>query len=263
MEIPTSIPTIGSPHVQELLEILKAHNIPSREDLLAVLGELGKMGDQLTAAVKELTAMRLELAKAKERNHPAKNIMQAAADAVQRRVSSLRYILSQCKRQIISGCRAATAAFREGGIDALADIVKFFRIKPLLETLRDGLARSITADDRAISKIEAASVEYHEVGRHLKNMGRAMRGKDAIQEAKPVGKIAKAFTAPYRAERSCLVTMKRTAEAAIDCISRLENRAAQRISVKEIIQAHRKQTAAEKKAIPAPAHKRSADVERA
>jgi hypothetical protein len=116
-------------------------------------------------------------------------------------------------------------AFKEKGITALNNVSQFFNIKPSLENLCNELNKGIQQDDKTITKIEAASTEYHQAGRHLKNIGRAIIGKELIQEANPNGKLAKALTAPYRAERKCLSAIKNCAEKAISTISRLEERA--------------------------------------
>lgn len=150
--------------------------------------------------------------------------------------------------------------FKEKGITALDNIARFFKVKPLLENMRDTLDQSIRQDDKAIAKIEAISTEYHEAGRHLKNIGRALLGKEAAQEAKPPGKLAAAIAAPYRAERSCLSAMKKSVEAAIGNFARLEDRA--KPSIQKTIQTHNEKIAAAQKSAPAPERPRPANAER-
>lgn len=178
--------------------------------MLAVLNQVATMEKQLDAAVKELAAMRQELKTAQEQNHPVKHALQKTVIAMQGQVLDLRDKLAELKQHVVDGCKNAVAAFRENGISALDNVARFFKIKPLLETMRDSLNESIKWDDKAISKIETISAEYHQAGRHLKNIGRAMLGKEAIQEAKPPGMLTKTILAPYRAERSCLSAMKKT-----------------------------------------------------
>ena len=143
------------------------------------------MEKQLDAAVKELAAMRQELKTAQEQNHPVRNTLQKAVITMQGQVLDLRDKLAELKQNVIDGCKSAVAAFKEQGITALDNVARFFKIKPVLETMRDSLDKSIKFDDKAIAKIEAISAEYHQAGRHLKNIGRAIRGKEAIQEVRP------------------------------------------------------------------------------
>ena len=233
-------PIMQNQHVKELLAILNKNNSPTRNDLLTVLGQIAAMERQLDAAVRELAAMRSELAQARAQNHPTKDVMQKTVTAAQNRVSYLREKLGALKESVINGCKSALSAIKEGGISALDNIARFFNVKPMLENMREGLARGIREDDKAIAKIKAISQNYHEAGKHIKNIGRAILGKEAIKEAKPVGKVAKAFIAPCRADRACLCAIKKNVEAAIGGLTRLEDRAAEcRPTVKDTMQDYR------------------------
>jgi len=248
----SAAPLAENEHVKELLAILRENNSPSTKDFLAVLQQVGAMEKQLDAAVKELAAMRRELQEAQEQNHPVKTAMQKAVIAMQGQVLDLRDKLAELKQNVIDGCKSAVAAFKEKGISALDNITRFFKVKPLLENMRDTLNDSIKHDDKAIARIEAVSAEYHEAGRHVGNIGRAMMGKEAVQDVKPVGKLAKALEAPFRAERSCFVSMKKSVEAAIGSLARLEERAAERKpSIKQAMQTFNEQIAQAKKDAPA------------
>ena len=137
------------------------------------------MKRQLDVAIGELAAMCHELSEAQ--NHPIKNAMQKTLVVMQSQVLDMHDKLSELEQGIVDGCKNAVAAFKEQGISALDNIARFFKVRPMLEAIRSGLDGSIQYDNRAIAKIEAISAEYHEAGRHLKNMGRAMLGKEAVQ----------------------------------------------------------------------------------
>ena len=196
-----TMPVMDNRHIKELLAIMKNNHVPSRKDLLDVLGQVSAMEKQLAAAVGELQAMRLELAEAEKRNHPIKNTLQKAVIAMQSQVLEMRDKLAALKQNVIDGCKNAVEAFKEKGISALDNIAHFFKIKPMLESIRGGLDKNIQLDNKLIANIEAVSMEYHQAGRHLKNMGRAVVGKEAITDAKPPGMVAKAVSVPFRAGR--------------------------------------------------------------
>ncbi len=256
-------PIMENEHVKELLAILKEQKAPSTKDFLGVLNQVGAMEKQLDAAVTELAAMRQELKEAQEQNHPVKTALQKAVIAMQGQVLDLRDKLSELKQSVIEGCKNAVTAFKENGITALDNVIRFFKIKSMLENMRDNLTKNIQYDDKTIAKIEAISTEYHEAGRHVKNMGRVMLGKEAVQEAKPPGKLAMVISAPFRAERSCFAAMKKSAEKAIDTMTGLEERAAEKKpSIREAIETHKKQAEQEKKDAPIPERPRPANAER-
>ena len=85
---------------------------------------------------------------------------------------------------------------------------------------------SIKLDDRAIAKIEAFSKEYRSTGLHIKNMARVIAGKPRINAAKDSGKLAKAISAPYRAERAILTKLMGAVAAAAVRLERLEEKTA-------------------------------------
>lgn len=259
----TAEPIMDNEHVKELLAVLREHNSPSAKDFLAVLNQVGAMEKQLDAAVKELAAMRQELRTAQEQNHPVKTALQKAVIVTQGQVLDLRERLTQLKQNIIDSCKNAVAAFKEKGISALDNVARFFKVRPILETMRDILTKDIQYDDKAIAKIEAISTEYHQAGRHLKNMGRAMLGREALQEAKQPGKLAAVISAPFRAERSCFAAMKRSVDKAIGAMSRLEERAVEKKpSIRETLATHNEKITQAKKDAPTAERPRLANVER-
>ncbi|MCL2666048.1 MAG: hypothetical protein FWE82_10580 [Defluviitaleaceae bacterium] len=247
----TTAPIVENEAVIELLGILKANQSPSLNDFNAILGHIIGMEMQLDAAVKELAAMRLDLAEAEKHNHPIKNAMQKAVIVMQAQVLDLREKLGELKAAFIDGCKNAVAAFKEKGITALDNIMRFFKIKPILEAIHTGANKSAQAADRAVANIEAASKRYHEAEMHIKNAGRALSGKEAVQEPKPPGVIAKVFSAPFRATRFCFAGIRNNAVAAVGKLKRLEERAAEKkTSIYKDMEKHNEQIAREERKTP-------------
>lgn len=259
----TAEPILENEHVKELLAILRDNNSSSTKDFLAVLNQVGAMEKQLDAAVQELAAMRQELRTAQEQNHPVKSALQKAVIVMQGQVLDLRERLAELKQNVIDGCRNAVAAFKETGISALDNVARFFKVRPILEAMRDMLTENIQYDDKAIAKIEAISTEYHQAGRHLKNMGRTMLGRETVQEVKQTGKLAAVISAPFRAERSCFAAMKQSADKALGAISRLEERATEKKpSIREALATHNEKIAQAQKDAPTTERPRPVDAER-
>jgi len=220
-------PIMENENVVELLSILRDNN-RSDKALLAVLGQVTAMEKQLAAAVRELAAMRRDLAEAEKRNHPIKNALQKAVIAMQAQVIEMRNKLAQLKQSVIDGCKNAVQAFKDKGITALDNITRFFKIRPMLESIQNTADRAAQSADKTIANIEAISAQYHEAGKHLKNAGRALSGKEIIQEAKPNGKVSKTFSAPFRAVRACFAGIRNHAVVAVSKLKQLEEQAATR-----------------------------------
>jgi len=215
-------PLTENEYVKELLALMEANHLSGRQDLSAVIGQVAAMEDHLSAMTQELAAMRRELAEAQKQNHPVKNALQKAVTTMRGQVAELREKLAELKQGVIDGCKHALAAVKEKGLSALRNIAEFFNIRPGLEAMRERLDGYIKQDEAMIAKIEAVSGEYHEAGRHFVNMGRAITGKEPLQEAKPVGKLARAVEVPVKADRAGLRAMRRCVNAAIGGLTRLE-----------------------------------------
>lgn len=154
--------------MKELLALLKENQSPAGKELLEAIGHVSEMEKQLASAVDELKAMRQELQGLQEQNHPLKAALQKSVKALEANVATLRERLAELKGAVIEGCKNTLAAVKERGIGALDSAARFFHVKPGLESLRNTINDGIKADEKAISRIEAVSAEYHEAGRHLK-----------------------------------------------------------------------------------------------
>ncbi|NCB53081.1 MAG: hypothetical protein EOM54_14585 [Clostridia bacterium] len=245
-----AVPLLENEYVKELLTIMEANDAPGRRDLLAVLTQVGAMERQLNAAVTELTALRRELNAAREQAHPMKTALKNTGAALEKNVADLRDKLSTVKQNAIDGCKNAVDTFKEKGISALDNIARFFKVRPMLEAMRGELSNGIRADRAAMVKIKAMSTEYHEAGRHIKNMGRTLMGKESVSDAKPLGKLAKSLEVPFKAELSCLSAMKRSVETALSRLTALERAAERKPSVQKTIRTLHEQIAQKQESVP-------------
>lgn len=245
-----AVPLLENEYVKELLAIMEANDTPGRRDLLAVLAQVGAMESQLNAAVTELTALRRELNAAREQAHPMKTALKNTGAALEKNVADLRDKLSTVKQNAIDGCKNAVDTFKEKGISALDNIARFFKVRPMLEAMRGELSNGIRADRAAMVKIKAISTEYHEAGRHIKNMGRTLMGKELVSDAKPLGKLAKSLEVPFKAELSCLSAMKRSVETALSRLTALERAAERKPSVQKTIRTLHEQIAQKQESVP-------------
>ena len=111
--------------------------------------------------------------------------------------------------------------------------------------------KSIEASDRPAARIDAFSTEFHEAGRHLKNMGRSIRGREAQSEAKENGKIARAFKGGLKVERAFLSAVEKGAGHSLDSLARLEQAAQRRPSVLKTMK-EQAAKAEKERSVPAP-----------
>ena len=222
-------PIAENEQVKALLALLKENNSAGYEDFAKLIESVTAMESRLSMAVGELEAMREDLQKMQD--HSLKATLQKTSKALEANIASMQQKLSELKGRIIDGCKNILADFKERGTIALSGITRFLHLKPALEAIWQRAETHQQASNRAMAKIDAFVSEYHEAGKHLKNMRLALMGKELAQEAKTSGEIARYVKAPYRASRACMGTVKKSAERAMDALEKLEQTAERRPSV--------------------------------
>lgn len=220
-------------YVKELLTVLKENPSPSSKEFMEMVSHVSELENRLAEAVEELKVMRQELQRVQSRT--LKAVLQRSCKGMETNISSMRQHLAELKAHIVEGCKNTLTALKEQGVSALDGIGRFFRVEPILKKIGKVADKSIQIDSKAIEKIQALSSEYHEAGRHLKNMGRTFLGKDVIEDAKSPGKFAALLAAPYKANKSCMLAAKQNVEKALENLSQLHERVQQRTSVLKAI----------------------------
>ncbi len=244
----TGTPIAENEQVKALLALLKENDSPAYADFAKLIESVTGMEDRLSIAVGELAAMREDLQKMQDRSLKAS--LQKTCKTLEGNIASMQQKLSELKGKIVEGCRHILEDFKERGTIALNGLANFLHLKPALEAIRQGAENHQQVSNRAMERIDAFVSEYHEAGKHLKNMRLALMGKEPVQQAKTGGEIARYVKAPYRA---CMGTIKKNAEKAIAALEGLEQQAQRRPSV---LAAMREQAvkAAPIKNQPAPSH---------
>ena len=246
-----SQPFAENEQVKELLAHLKDNNTPGYEEFAKLIEHVTGLEQRLSEATEELKAVRQEMQGLP--NHSLKAALQKRCKAMEANISAMRHHLSELKDQIINGCRNILADFRERGAVALNGITQFLHVRSVLESIQSAAEKSMQASNRAVARIDAFSTEYHEIGRHLKNMDRAIQGKPAETDAKENGKIARVFKGAFKVEGALISSINRNAEWALNTLARLEQTAERRPSVLEAMREQAAKTEPAKKQ-PASSH---------
>ena len=235
--IETGQPIMKNEQIKELLDLLKENQTPTYIEVTQLISHVSEMERQLSDMLEELKSMRQEMKSAK--NPSLRSTLQKTYKVLGERVAILHQHIFKLKEHIVEESKHILENFKKHGIIVLNGITGFLKVKPILDAVQTAADKGLQTSNRAISKINAFSAEYHETGRHLKNMNRSLRGKPLIPEAKENGKIAGAFTVAIRAERFCITAIQQSVKQALTQLTALEQSAKNRSSV---IQAVRKQT---------------------
>ena len=212
-------------HVKELCGILQENGKDS-SGLAALISHVSGMEDFVVQAESKIASMKEQLDEMKElQDHPVKNALQKAITALETKVAEIKAQIVELKTNIVEGCKNAVAAFKEKGAAALDKLASFFNIKGGLESVKNSTVKAADSCDRACAKIETFSKNYHTAGRALKNMARMIVGKEPIDAVKESGKLAKTVSAPYKAEKACLVGIRKQCDKMINALNNLEKSA--------------------------------------
>lgn len=216
---------LDNQYVKELYSILNNHH-KNTDGLSALLNHVSAMEAFVKHAEDRIAEMKSQLDEIKEiQGHPLKNTLQAAIRSLEKVVAAMKERINSVKASIAEGCKNAVTAFKENGIAALDKLASFFDVKGGLQALRKDIDNAIRIDGRAVEKINAFAKEYHSAGRAVKNMARVLVGKEPLSKEKAAGKLAKAISAPFIAEKTILSAMRRSVNKAITGLENLEARA--------------------------------------
>lgn len=250
----TQIAVTGEPPVMEneqvkaLLLLLEENEPPGWREFAVLISHVSHMERQLSEVMEELQSIRQKVDELQ--NQPQKTALRKAGQALEKNVAVLRQRLSTLKGQIIEGCKNILEDLKIHGAAALNGMAGFLHLKPALEAVQSAAQKSMETCDRTAARIDTFSTEFHEAGRHLKNMGHSIRGVEAQAEVRENGKIAKTLKGCFQAERSFLSAVEKGAGRSLDSLARLEQAARRRPSV---LKAMREQAAKTEKELPVPA----------
>ena len=212
-------------HVKELFDILQT-NGKDISGLAALINHVQGLEGFVTKAENRLIDMKCQLDEMREiQDHSVKNVLQRTIKTLEIKVAELKAQISELKANVIEGCKNAVAAFKEKGISALDKLASFFRVKDGLQAVKNSIVKGVDSCDKAVAKIDTFSKEYHETGKHLKNMVHVLTGKPPIDTAKESGKFAKLASAPYRAQKACMLGIRKHVNKFIAALDKLEEKA--------------------------------------
>jgi archaellum component FlaC len=211
-----AIPLRDNSAIQELMAILKGNNMNKQlNDFSELIGHVDTMENQLNKVLGELNNVRKQLDEIKDKQHPVRTACMKMLNSIQASVKEAQTKLNEVKAAIIDGAKSAVEAFKEKGIAALNSVMNFFKVNKGLNAVRNSVDKSIASAEKSIGKIETMSTEMHSAGSHMRNIGRALIGRETKDDVKENGKIMKVVQSPFRATKATMSGIKKAVSAAI------------------------------------------------
>lgn len=208
--------------IARMMELFKTHGRPGAStDLMAVLGHIALMEKQLAAVTEELRSVRQELAELRHPG-PVASEKQKLSERLEDVVVAAREQLDAVKQSISQWAKDTLAAVKQIGVNALDDAARALHVREGLEAISGGLKNAAADVDKTAAKVAAINVRHREAGKHLRNFGRAIRGREPIGQPKPEGKLSRGTQSFFASVRDVLAGVARDADAAASRLEKLE-----------------------------------------
>lgn len=223
--------------VKEFQKLLMENCPEMAREYAGMLRQVDSMAGKLDAALKELQEVKNQLAGMQDGR--AVRFASRAAALAEGRLKTVRSHLLALRIHIVEGAREAVEDMKHRGVAALDRAAERLGIKESLKAMLRELDSSATAIDKSIKRMETIGGELRSMGGHVKNIARAVSGKEqkAVDGGRE-GRFQAAVLAPLRMEKVMLARLCNTVHAALGCVERLEhaagrNREAEKITRQE------------------------------
>ena len=220
-------PLQGQEAVQQFMKLLVENGRRGQAmDLSQLMWYMDGMNRQFEAVLAELQEVREQLAQ--EKRPSIREHMENAASVLEEKALAVRDKLTGLWEKITQCAADAVRNFKEMGVSALDGAVSALGVKKALEAVQDGISGLVADTRKSIEKVEDMGHDLRSAGGHLKNVGRALLGKEAqVVNGGQEGRFQSVVLAPMRATQRLLSGMNNATLAAIGSAEHLEQRAAE------------------------------------
>ena len=173
--------TLGEhPQIIELLSVLEKNNLQKqKEEVQALVGYIDGMEDKLSQMMEEMKEIRLEVGKLHDKGIRAKCAQ--LVTAAEGKIQQVKAMVSTAKANLISSAGRMVQTFQEKGRSALRHAVQVLRIPAVLSRMEHGFSHAGKAMEQCAGKLDVIRDELHQAGGHMKNAGRTLAGKEALE----------------------------------------------------------------------------------
>jgi uncharacterized phage infection (PIP) family protein YhgE len=192
----------------------------THEDFTALLKTVSALEEQLRATNAELRTVKRELNTVRDSLTPSQRssgerLVKAAETALRQAGEQLRNI----REKIVQTAKNTLESVRQAGISGLNGLSNLLGVRKALRGLKAQMGRTAGTLETGISRMEAAGKELRGAGEHLRNIGRALAGREPL--AKQAEKQAAAL-APLRGLAGAFRKMEERASHALGALEKLE-----------------------------------------
>ena len=220
----TSQPLLNDSNVLEFLKLLNSANKQSQANEYAeYFGSIDAIQTQLNETLDELKNVRKQLDALQAHKNPIKKAFSSVIVQLHNELQAIQMQLNELKEKMLTSAKNAVQFVKENGLAALNGVFKFFAVKEDLQATINSASAVMESCNKSVAKIESISNEYHAIGLHTRNFGRAVIGKEAVQDQKQKGKLAKALQSLIKFRKNYSAGLKKRCENSLARLENLEN----------------------------------------
>jgi hypothetical protein len=166
-----------------------------------LLDYIKEMQGMISESTKHIETMESQIAEMREiQKHPVKNVLTNIHENLNSCFEKAKEGLKNLMNKLVEGCKKIVESVKDTGIIAGDNIAKALDLKGIVETDKAVFETIGKLCDKAVKNCETFFAEAAQIGGHVKNMGRSLIGKEAVEVGeKQPGLISELFTAPYKA----------------------------------------------------------------
>lgn len=168
------------PQILDLIEALEQNGLSKqKEEVQSLVGYIENMEQSLSMMMAEMQEMHAEVSRLHDKGIRAK-CTQLLSKA-ENKIEQVKTMVSTAKNRLIAAAGNAMKTYKEKGKSALIQAVNAMRIPAALSRIKEGFYHAAQSMRQSAGQLDSVREELHEVGSHMKNVGRVMFGKPTKQ----------------------------------------------------------------------------------
>ena len=171
------------PQIIDLYAVLEQNGLfKQKEEVKSLVGYIEGMEEKLGQMMGEIQDMHTQVSRLHDQTLHAKcsQLVVKAGDKIQQ----AKTMVSVTKGKLMDSAGNAVKTFKEKGRSALVQAVEAMRIPAALSRLKNGFSHTAEAMRQSAGRLDTMREELHEMGGHMKNAGRTLAGKEALEAQK-------------------------------------------------------------------------------
>lgn len=181
---------IDCPQIIELYEVLDKNGLTEqKKEVQSLVSYIDNMESSLSEMMSEMRHLHSEIKSLQNKDIRSKCTQ--LAQKVEGKIGQVKKTVSLTKKKIVEGAENAVKVYKEKGKTALLQAISAMQIPAALFGIKQCFSNAANTMRQNAEKIDSVRAELHEVGGHIKNVGRVILGKptkqmEALEEDKGI-----------------------------------------------------------------------------